>query len=210
MAMDAFVSSSELRLALNALDADTGGAARRELQAAANRVAKEIFREGWRSDATACEQRRRLLIGWGPTPARVAAGRAPTECLAIGAGCAVLGLEAIHEGFTDQPPAWVPDRRRLERRRENAQDVFLFDDEDEEDDEEDDVDDELRLEDGDDRMRSRADISPRAASSEPAAEALPSQGLLDVDNFRVAGGRLDLASLPPAPPKPTPRGDGWR
>ena len=74
MAMDAFVSSSELRLALNALDADTGGAARRELQAAANRVAEETFREGWRSDATACEQRRRLLIGWGPTPARVAAG----------------------------------------------------------------------------------------------------------------------------------------
>jgi hypothetical protein len=211
MAMDAFVSSSELRLALNALDADTGGAARRELQAAANRVANETFREGWRSDATACEQRRRLLIGWGPTPARVAAGRAPTECLAIGAGCAVLGLEAIHEGFTDQPPAWVPDRgSRLEQRRENAfSDVFLFDDEDDEDDEEDLLLDELRLEDGD-RMRSRADISPRAASSDPAAEALPSQGLLDVDNFRVAGGRLDLASLPPAPPKPTPRGDGWR
>ena len=203
MAMDAFVSSSELRLALNALDADTNGAARRELQAAANRVAKETFREGWRSDATACEQRRRLLIGWGPTPARVAAGRAPTECLAIGAGCAVLGLEAIHEGFTDQPPAWVPDRgSRLEQRRENAfSDVFLFDDEDDEDDEEDLLLDELRLEDGD-RMRSRADISPRAASSDPAAEALPSQGLLDVDNFRVAGGRLDLASLPPAPPKP--------
>lgn len=208
MAMDAFVSSSELRLALNALDADTGGAARRELQAAANRVAKEIFREGWRSDATACEQRRRLLIGWGPTPARVAAGRAPTECLAIAKGCAVLGLEQ-HEGFTDQPPAWVPDRRRLEQRRENARDVFLFDDEDEEDDEEDLLLDELRLEDGDDRMRSRADET-RAAEVEPAAEALPSQGLLDVERFRVAGGRLDLASLPPAPPKPTPRGDGWR
>ena len=208
MAMDAFVSSSSLRLALNALDADTGGAARRELQAAANRVAEETFREGWRSDATACEQRRRLLIGWGPTPARVAAGRAPTECLAIAKGCAVLGLEA-HEGFTDQPPVWVPDRRRLERSRENAQDVFLFDDEDDEDDEEDLLEDELRLED-DDRMRSRADISPRAASSEPAAEALPSQGLLDVERFRVAGGRLDLASLPPAPPKPPPRGDGWR
>jgi len=208
MAMDAFVSSSSLRLALNALDADTGGAARRELQAASNRVAEETFTEGWRSDATACEQRRRLLIGWGPTPARVAAGRAPTECLAIAKGCAVLGLEA-HEGFTDQPPVWVPDRRRLERSRENAQDVFLFDDEDDEDDEEDLLEDELRLED-DDRMRSRADISPRAASSEPAAEALPSQGLLDVERFRVAGGRLDLASLPPAPPKPPPRGDGWR
>jgi hypothetical protein len=90
----------------------------------------------------------------------------------------------------------------LEQRRENAfSDVFLFDDEDDEDDEEDLLLDELRLEDGD-RMRSRADISPRAASSDPAAEALPSQGLLDVDNFRVAGGRLDLASLPPAPPKP--------
>ena len=210
MAMDAFVSSSELRLALNALDADTGGAARRELQAAVFRVAKETFREGWRSDATACEQRRRLLIGWGPTPARVAAGRAPTECLAIGAGCAVLGLEAIHEGFTDQPPAWVPDRgSRLERSRENARDVFLFDDEDEEDDEEDLLLDELRLEAYDDRMRSRADET-RAAEVEAGAPALPSQGLLDVDNFRVAGGRLDLASLPPAPPKPTPRGDGWR
>ena len=208
MAMDAFVSSSSLRLALNALDADTNGAARRELRAAATRVAEETFREGWRSDATACEQRRRLLIGWGPTPARVAAGRAPTECLAIAKGCAVLGLEA-HEGFTDQPPVWVPDRRRLERSRENARDVFLFDDEDDEDDEEDLLEDELRLED-DDRMRSRADISPRAASSEPAAEALPSQGLLDVERFRVAGGRLDLASLPPAPPKPPPRGDGWR
>ena len=208
MAMDAFVSSSELRLALNALDADTGGAARRELQAAANRVAEETFREGWRSDATACEQRRRLLIGWGPTPARVAAGRAPTECLAIAKGCAVLGLEA-HEGFTDQPPVWVPDRRRLERSRENAQDVFLFDDEDDEDDEEDLLEDDVRLED-DDRMRSRADISPRAASSEPAAEALPAGGLLDVERFGVAGGRLGLASLPPAPPKPPPRGDGWR
>jgi hypothetical protein len=85
----------------------------------------------------------------------------------------------------------------------------LFDDEDEEDDEEDLLLDELRLEDGDDRMRSRADET-RAAEVEPAAEALPSQGLLDVERFRVAGGRLDLASLPPAPPKPTPRGDGWR
>ena len=222
MAMDAFCVSAPLRAALEALDAETGGAARRELQAAADAVAAATFGErvrekkpreilAWRSDPRVDEIRRRLLIGWGPTPARVAAGRAPTECLAIGAGCAVLGLEAIHEGFTDQPPAWVPDRgSRLEQRRENAfSDVFLFDDEDDEDDEEDLLLDELRLEDGD-RMRSRADISPRAASSDPAAEALPSQGLLDVDNFRVAGGRLDLASLPPAPPKPTPRGDGWR
>ena len=168
MAMDAFCSSSALRAALNALDAETGGAARRELQAAADRVAYETFPEFWRSDTTATEARRRLLIGWGPTPARVAAGRAPTECLAIGRGCAVLGLEA-HEGFTEPAPPWVPvpNRRRGERRRENAEDVFFFDDEDDEDDEEDDeedlLEDDVRLEDGDDRTRARA------AEVEPAA-----------------------------------------
>ena len=79
MAMDAFCVSAPLRAALEALDAETGGAARRELQAAADAVAAatfgERFREkkpheilAWRSDPRVDEIRRRLLIGWGPTP----------------------------------------------------------------------------------------------------------------------------------------------
>jgi hypothetical protein len=207
MAMDAFVSSSSLRLALNALDADTNGAARRELQAAVFRVAKEIFREGWRSDATAAEQRRRLLIGWGPTPARVAAGRAPTECAAIARGCDALGLRA-HEGFAEPAPAWVSSRDeneearatatrgrrgsapRRRRRSEDEASFFVRDDpwEDE---------DASRGFEGDDR---RADSLDEGAS--PRSVAAERSGFFDVESFRVAGGRLDLAAIPPAPPKP--------
>ena len=81
MAMDAFCVSAPLRAALEALDAETGGAARRELQAAADAVAAATFARkisakkpheilAWRSDPRVDEIRRRLLIGWGPTPAR--------------------------------------------------------------------------------------------------------------------------------------------
>ena len=186
MAMDAFRSSSTLRAALEALDAETGGEARRELQAAADRVAAATFRAGWRSDPRASELRRRLLIGWGPTPARVAAGRAPTECLAIGGGCLALGLRA-HEGFVEPAPPWTSARRGGERRRRRtaeAEDAF-FVDEDEDEDGGGGV-----LEDDD-----RADDDHRSSGGD---------GFLDVERFRVAGGRLDLAAIPPAPPRPSP------
>ena len=187
MAMDAFCGSSALRAALDALDADTGGAARRELQAATDGVAAATFgADGfdWRSDARVSETRRRLLIGWGPTPARVAAGRAPTECLAIGRGCRVLGLRA-HEGFEEPAPprapapkanvrANSPGKRRRRGFSKRTEDVFFARDEDE--------DGGVFEDDDDDRT--------------------PGGGLLDVERFRVAGGRLDLAAIPPAPPKP--------
>ena len=36
----------------------------------------------------------------------------------------------------------------------------------------------------------------------PASVAAERSGFFDVESFRVAGGRLDLAAIPPAPPKP--------
>ena len=218
MAMDAFCVSAPLRAALEALDAETGGAARRELQAAADAVAAatfgERFREkkpheilAWRSDPRVDEIRRRLLIGWGPTPARVAAGRAPTECAAIARGCDALGLRA-HEGFAEPAPAWVSSRDeneearasatrggrgsapRRRRRSEDEASFFVRDDpwEDE---------DASRGFEGDDR---RADSLDEGAS--PRSVAAERSGFFDVESFRVAGGRLDLAAIPPAPPKP--------
>jgi len=195
MAMDAFCVSAPLRAALEALDAETNGAARRELQAAADAVASATFDDGvaWRSDPRVDEIRRRLLIGWGPTPARVAAGRAPTECAAIARGCDALGLQT-HEGFAEPAPAWVSKKSRNEnaprRRRRSLSDeasFFVRDDlwEDEEDAWED--------EENDDR---------RADSLDEAAERSFPKSFLDVESFRVAGGRLDLAAIPPAPPKP--------
>ena len=195
MAMDAFCVSAPLRAALEALDAETNGAARRELQAAADAVAAATFDDGvaWRSDPRVDEIRRRLLIGWGPTPARVAAGRAPTECAAIARGCDALGLQT-HEGFAEPAPAWVSKKSRNEnaprRRRRSLSDeasFFVRDDlwEDEEDAWED--------EENDDR---------RADSLDEAAERSFPKSFLDVESFRVAGGRLDLAAIPPAPPKP--------
>ena len=195
MAMDAFCVSAPLRAALEALDAETNGAARRELQAAADAVASATFDDGvaWRSDPRVDEIRRRLLIGWGPTSARVAAGRAPTECAAIARGCDALGLQT-HEGFAEPAPAWVSKKSRNEnaprRRRRSLSDeasFFVRDDlwEDEED--------AFGLE-NDDR---RAD----SLDCQHAERSFP-KSFLDVESFRVAGGRLDLAAIPPAPPKP--------
>ena len=195
MAMDAFCVSAPLRAALEALDAETNGAARRELQAAADAVASATFDDGvaWRSDPRVDEIRRRLLIGWGPTPARVAAGRAPTECAAIARGCDALGLQT-HEGFAEPAPAWVSKKSRNEnaprRRRRSLSDeasFFVRDDlwEDEED--------AFGLE-NDDRRADSLDCQHEERS-------FP-KSFLDVESFRVAGGRLDLAAIPPAPPKP--------
>ena len=216
--MDAFCVSAPLRAALEALDAETGGAARRELQAATNAVAAATFGErvrekkpheilAWRSDPRVDEIRRRLLIGWGPTPARVAAGRAPTECAAIARGCDALGLRA-HEGFAEPAPAWVSSRDeneearasatrgrrgsapRRRRRSEDEASFFVRDDpwEDEH---------AFRGFEGDDR---RADSLDEGASQRSVAAER--SGFFDVESFRVAGGRLDLAAIPPAPPKP--------
>ena len=207
MAMDAFCGSSALRAALEALDAETGGEARRELQAAADRVAAATFRARWRSDPRASETRRRLLIGWGPTPARVAAGRAPTECAAIARGCDALGLRA-HEGFAEPAPAWVSSRDENEearasatrggrgsapRRRRRSEDEASFSVRDDPWEDE----DASRGFEGDDR---RADSLDEGAS--PRSVAAERSGFFDVESFRVAVGRLDLAAIPPAPPKP--------
>ena len=195
MAMDAFCVSAPLRAALEALDAETNGAARRELQAAADAVASATFDDGvaWRSDPRVDEIRRRLLIGWGPTPARVAAGGAPTEGAAIARGCDALGLQT-HEGFAEPAPAWVSKKSRNEnaprRRRRSLSDeasFFVRDDlwEDEED--------AFGLE-NDDRRADSLDCQHEERSFPKSS--------LDVESFRVAGGRLDLAAIPPAPPKP--------
>jgi transposase len=202
MAMDAFCVSAPLRAALEALDAETGGAARRELQAAADAVAAATFGEtgfAWRYDPRVDEIRRRLLIGWGPTPARVAAGRAPTECAAIARGCDALGLRA-HEGFAEPAPAWVSSFRNenAPRRRRRSEDEASFFARDDLWEEPHPQDASFGLED-DDRRDDNLDeglVLPRSVAAERP------KSFLDVESFRVAGGRLDLAAIPPAPPKP--------
>ena len=132
LAFDAFACSPDMRVALfdaqrafemeRARGNETGTGTTTlsplsSLQKAVDAAAGETFGEtdsgsDAESDSALDAIRRRVVIGWGPTSIKVASRNgAPTECGAIGVGCALLGLRADAR-FLEPPEPWRPRTRR--------------------------------------------------------------------------------------------------
>ena len=96
-AMHAFTRSAEMRdVLLTDMDDGERENALRALQNAVDFCALDLASSKNYDNTRNTKNKstpNRLLVGWGPTPLRVAFGRAPSEWNAIAAGCAALGLQ---------------------------------------------------------------------------------------------------------------------
>ena len=198
MTMEALASHPNLPTFVEEIPGAVGA-----FDAAKRRVAAEV--DDWRGDAGVAIRRRRL--GFAPPNARNANGGEggddagvpgvprvpPTECEAIAAGCARLGLETPEAWRT--PPASPGERRDAKARRETN----------------DEAKDGARGEANEDASRDPAEDASRDpaedASRDPAEDASrdpaedASRDPAEDASQYPAPPRIDLAELPPVPPR---------
>ena len=190
MTMEALASHPNLPTFVEEIPGAVGA-----FDAAKRRVAAEV--DDWRGDAGVAIRRRRL--GFAPPNARNANGGEggddagvpgvprvpPTECEAIAAGCARLGLETPEAWRT--PPASPGEERDAKARRETN----------------DEAKDGARGEANEDASRDPAEDASRDpaedASRDPAEDA--SRDPAEDASQYPAPPRIDLAELPPVPPR---------
>ena len=154
-AFHALTHCDAMRDCLLTMEKDKKGKALQALQHAVDYVGNTIESDG----------SNRLLVGWGPTPLRVASGGGcPSEYNAVAAGCEMFGLEA-HDIFKTKPPTR---KRKAVSKRRGSEDVKEFSEDVEE-------------------IKNDSEDSP--------------ESILLLANFTAPCGRLDLAALPPMPPK---------